>query len=324
MNFKALTCSFRVTLGDLLDKPSEHRGFAFRRFLASVILAAVIVGILFLPLKAANAGTTGSLFHSALLGVIEGLTEFIPVSSTGHLIIGEAFLRRPDATASVFDVFIQTGAILAVVWARRQRVFRLAWGFFTNAQERLMGVKIIIAFLPAALTGVLFHGFIKEVLFSPFVVGASLIIGGIIMLVVERSAPDPRMDDMDSISLKTAFCIGLCQVAALIPGISRAGASIVGAQFLGVERRAATEFSFFLAIPTIIGAAAYDLYKNIDILSMEDLPVFATGTVTAFISALFVVNGLIAFVGKHGFKPFGYYRIAIGLVVFLLLSQGLL
>lgn len=268
--------------------------------------------------------TIGSLFDSVLLGLIEGLTEFIPVSSTGHLIIGEAFLHRSEATAGVFDVFIQIGAILAVIWARRQRVFRLAWGFFTDAEERLTGIKIIVAFLPAAVMGVLLHGFIKEVLFTPGVVGASLIAGGVIMLAIERSAPQPRTDDMDSISLKTALGIGLCQVFALIPGISRAGASIVGAQFLGVERRAATEFSFFLAIPTIIGAAVYDLYKNIGILSMSDIPVFAVGTVAAFISALFMVNGLIAFVGKHGFKPFGYYRIVIGLIIFLLLSQGFL
>lgn len=266
--------------------------------------------------------TAASLFDSAILGVIEGLTEFIPVSSTGHLILGEALLQRSDASASVFDVFIQIGAILAVIWARRERVFSLALGFFTDAQERLMGFKIIAAFLPAAIMGVIFHGFIKEVLFSAVVVGISLIVGGVIMLIIERSAPKPRMENMDSISLKTAFGIGLCQVASLIPGISRAGASIVGAQFLGVERRAATEFSFFLAIPTIIGAAIYDLYQNIGILNLSDLPVFATGTIAAFISALIVVNGLIAFVGKHGFKPFAYYRIIIGCVVLFLVYEG--
>lgn len=174
------------------------------------------------------------------------------------------------------------------------------------------------------MMGVLLHDFIKNVLFSPWVVGISLIVGGIIMLIVEKSSPKSHTDSMDSISMKTAFGIGLCQIASLIPGISRAGASIVGAQFLGVERRASTEFSFFLAIPTILGAAIFDLYKNKDLLTGADIPLFAMGTVTAFISALFVVRGLIDFVGKHGFKPFGYYRIAIGIVVLTLLSMGIL
>lgn len=265
-----------------------------------------------------------SILDGGILGIVEGLTEFIPVSSTGHLIIAEAFLERNAISSSVFDVFIQIGAILAVIWARRQRVSSLALGFFTNAPERLMGIKIITAFLPAAIMGVFLHDFIKEVLFSPWVVGISLIVGGIIMLAIEHAAPEPRAEKMDSISLKTALGIGICQVAALIPGISRAGASIVGAQFLGVERRAATEFSFFLAIPTIIGAAVYDLYKNIGIISADDIPVFAAGTVAAFASALFVVDRLIAFVGQYGFRPFSYYRIAVGLLVLALVYMGIL
>lgn len=259
------------------------------------------------------------LLQAGLLGIIEGITEFIPVSSTGHLIVGEAFLKRADATSSVFDVFIQIGAILAVVWARRQRVFTLATGFFTDAHERSMGLKIIVAFLPAAVAGVLFHSQIKEVLFSPWIVAISLIIGGIVLLIAEQASPAPRYKNMDSMSFKTAFGIGLCQIASLIPGISRAGASIVGAQFLGMERKAAAEFSFFLAIPTIFGAAVYDLYKNIDIISLSDAPVFAVGTLMAFASALMVVNWLIGFVGKHGFKPFGYYRIIAGTVLMILL-----
>lgn len=265
------------------------------------------------------------LLDSALLGVIEGLTEFIPVSSTGHLILGEALLHRPKSEVTgLFDIFIQVGAIVAVIWARRGRVFKLATGFFTDEAERLTCIKILAAFLPCAVAGVLFHKFIMATLFSPCVVGASLIAGGIILLVVERLAPPPRAETMESISLKTAVGIGLCQVAALIPGISRAGASIVGGQFLGVERRAATEFSFFLAIPTILGAAAFDLFKNRAFVSAADLPVFAVGTLTAFLSAILVVNGLIAFVGKYGFRPFGYYRIVAGIVILLMLHQGLL
>lgn len=265
-----------------------------------------------------------SLLDSGFLGIVEGLTEFIPVSSTGHLILAEAFLQRSGAASSVFDVFIQIGAILAVIWIRRERVCRLTFGFFTDQKERLMGLKIIAAFLPAALMGVLLHGFIKDVLFSPWVVGASLIAGGIIMLIVEKSSPKSHTDSMDSISMKTAFGIGLCQIASLIPGISRAGASIVGAQFLGVDRRAATEFSFFLAIPTILGAGVFDLYKNRDLVTGADIPFFAMGTLTAFISALFVVRRLIEFVGKHGFKPFSYYRIVLGSIVLILLYTGIL
>ncbi len=261
---------------------------------------------------------------AAILGIVEGLTEFIPVSSTGHLIVAEAFLKRISENKDVFDVFIQIGAILAVVWARRERVFKLAAGFFTDKDERDMALKIIIAFFPAAIAGVLFHSQIKEILFSPWVVAVSLIVGGIVLLVIERAASRPRFRSIDSIPFKTALGIGLCQVAALIPGVSRAGASIVGAEFLGVERKAAAEFSFFLAIPTICGAAVYDLFKNRHNLDMADLPIFAIGTAAAFISALLVVNSLIAFVGRYGFKPFGYYRIAAGFVLIALLYFNIL
>ena len=175
-----------------------------------------------------------------------------------------------------------------------------------------MGIKILAAFLPAAFAGALLHGFIKTVLFTPYVVAVSLIVGGIVMLLVERSSPKPVAEKMDEISMKTAFGIGLCQLLALIPGVSRAGASIVGAQYLGVERKAATEFSFFLAIPTIIGASVFDLYKNIDQLHRADLPVFLVGTLFAFLSALVVVKGLIAYVGRYGFTPFAYYGLFLG------------
>lgn len=261
------------------------------------------------------------LIHSFILGIVEGLTEFIPVSSTGHLILASSLLRADGVAVDVFNVFIQIGAIFAVIWARRERVSNLAIGFFNNAAERSMGLKIIAAFLPAAIAGVLFHEYIKAVLFSPWVVSVSLIVGGIIMLIVERMAPAPHTNRMDDMSFKTAIGIGLCQITSLIPGISRAGASLVGAQFLGVERRAATEFSFFLAIPTILGAAAYDLWANFDVLVWDDVPVFALGTITAFVSALIVVKFLIDFVGKFGFAPFAYYRMVAG-AVFLALLYG--
>lgn len=255
------------------------------------------------------------LITTLILGVIEGLTEFIPVSSTGHLILGAALLPTKLPNSDVFVIFIQLGAILAVIFARLARVWSLAIGFFTNAIERWMGLKILVAFFPAVIAGVLLHDYIKHVLFSPLVVAISLVVGGIIMLFVERTAPAPRAQTMDEISMKTAFHIGLCQLCALIPGISRSGASIVGAQFLGVERRAATEFSFFLAIPTLTGAALYDLYKNLDLLTPLDAPVFAAGSVAAFLSALVVVKTLIRFVGHYGFAPFAYYRIVVGLLV---------
>lgn len=261
---------------------------------------------------------------AAILGIIEGVTEFIPVSSTGHLIVAEALLDRVSANKDVFDIFIQVGAILAVVWARRQRLLRLAGGFFTDTSERNMALKIVLAFLPAAIAGVLFHSQIKEVLFSPWVVAFSLILGGVVLILIERAASKPKFQNIDSIPFKTAIGIGLCQCVALIPGISRAGASIVGAEFLGVERKAAAEFSFFLAIPTIFGAATYDLFKNRESLTMEDAPIFAVGTIAAFIAASIVVNALIAFVGKYGFKPFGYYRIIAGIILIALLSFNLL
>ena len=261
--------------------------------------------------------------NSIILGIVEGLTEFIPVSSTGHLILAGAFLNSHNS-ANVFEVFIQIGAIFAVVWARRMRILRMVSGLTGDRNEQLLAAKIIIAFFPSAIAGFFLHGFIKSVLFSPWVVAISLVAGGIFMIIAERMAPPVKDTNMEAMSLKTALGVGLCQVASLIPGVSRAGASIVGARLLGVEMRTAAEFSFFLAIPTIFGAAAYDLYKNFDVLSADDIPFLAIGTISAFISALIVVNWMIDFVGKHGFKPFGYYRIIVGLIVMACLYAGVI
>jgi undecaprenyl-diphosphatase len=260
------------------------------------------------------------LFHAAFLGVIEGLTEFIPVSSTGHLIVAEYFLQTGWPNSSVFIVFIQMGSILAVMFHYRRKVFNLALHFFDRKAERDMGFKILLAFLPAAVIGALFHDYIKAVLFSPTVVAVALIIGGVIMLWIERNAPKAVADRMEEISFKTAFKIGVCQLAALIPGVSRAGASIVGAQFLGVERKTATEFSFFLAMPTIIGASVYDLAKNWGAMTTADVPILATGFITAFIAALIIVRTVIGFVGHYGFAPFAYYRIIFGSLLLFGLS----
>lgn len=265
-----------------------------------------------------------ALIDAAILGVVEGVTEFIPVSSTGHLILAGTILGSPFLSSGVFEVFIQAGSILAVMCYYVVRVMGLARGVFVPGRDRDLLMKILIAFFPAALVGVLLHGFIKGVLFSPWVVAVALIVGGFVMLWVERRAPKSYAPTIDHISFKTALQIGLCQLAALIPGVSRAGASIVGAQFFGVSRPAATEFSFFLAIPTILGAATYDLYRNFDVLTPADLPIFTVGFIAAFISALIVIRWLIRYVSKHGFAPFAYYRIVAGAVMLGLLSFGVL
>jgi len=233
---------------------------------------------------------------AALLGIVEGLTEFLPVSSTGHLILADALLGIEGPASKLFDIVIQLGAILAVCWVYRER-------FVTN---------VVIAFLPAAIVGVLAHRLIKEVLFSPWVVAVSLIVGGILILVIERARPPPRVENVDDMRMRTALGIGCCQILAMVPGVSRAGATIMGGLMLGVDRPAATQFSFFLAVPTMLGAAVFDLYKNRAILSLENGTMIAIGFVVAFLCALFVVRTLVGFVSRHGFGVFAWYRIALG------------
>lgn len=261
---------------------------------------------------------------AALLGVVEGLTEFIPVSSTGHLIVTQAALGDRSAVDGVFAVCIQVGSILAVMWVKRAMIMRMIHDFILGGAGRALAIHILIAFFPAVIAGVLFHDFIKGVLFSPFVVGVSLIVGGIIMLAVERRAPPPKTEDVMAFSPLLALKVGLCQLFALIPGVSRSGASIVGAQYLGVSRAAATDFSFYLAIPTLMGAAVYDLYKNRDLVRMDDIGIFLVGGVSAFLCALVVVRTLIGYVQKHGFAPFAYYRIAFGALVLILVFLNIL
>lgn len=261
-----------------------------------------------------------SFLEAFILGIVEGITEFIPISSTGHLILAGWFMGlSADMGHGVFEVFIQIGAILAVVLYYLQRVFSLVRGVFIGGADRALAFKIIIAFFPAAVLGVLLHGFIKGVLFTPIVVAVALIVGGGIMLLVERAAPSARAVHMVDISWKQAFQIGLCQMMALIPGVSRAGASIVGAQFFGVGRLAATEFSFFLAIPTILGAAVFDVYQNRNILNLLDFWAFAVGTGSAFFSAFIVIRFFISYVARRGFAPFAYYRIFAGIVMLALI-----
>jgi undecaprenyl-diphosphatase len=256
---------------------------------------------------------------AGLLGVVEGLTEFLPVSSTGHLILADTLLGIEGPASKLFDIVIQFGAILAVCWVYRERFTEAALGLISDATSQRFVANILIAFLPAVVAGVFLYRLIKEVLFSPWVVAVSLIIGGILILVIERVRPQPQILDVDQMRMRTALGIGCCQILAMIPGVSRAGATIMGAMMLRVDRAAATQFSFFLAVPTMLGAAVYDLYKNRAILSVENATIIAIGFVVAFFCALFVVRTLVGFVSRHGFGVFAWYRIAIGTVALLLL-----
>ena len=258
-------------------------------------------------------------FTAGLLGVVEGLTEFLPVSSTGHLILADTLLGIEGPASKLFDIVIQFGAILAVCWVYRERFIRAAGGLASDPTSQGFVANILIAFLPAVVAGVFLYRLIKEVLFSPWVVAVSLIIGGILILVIERVRPQPQILDVDQMRMRTALGIGCCQILAMIPGVSRAGATIMGAMMLRVDRAAATQFSFFLAVPTMLGAAVYDLYKNRAILSVENATIIAIGFVVAFFCALFVVRTLVGFVSRHGFGVFAWYRIAIGTVALLLL-----
>jgi len=262
-----------------------------------------------------------ALFASAiLLGIVEGLTEFLPISSTGHLILADRLLGLEGPESKLFDIVIQLGAILAVCWVYRERLFGAVIGLASEPPAQRFVANIVIAFLPAAVAGVFLYRIIKEVLFSPWVVAVSLIVGGFLILLIERVRPRPRVHDVESMSLATALGIGCCQILAMIPGVSRAGATIMGALMLRVDRPAATEFSFFLAIPTMLGAAVYDLYKNRAILSVDNGLLIAVGFVVAFLSALFVVRRLVDFVSRHGFGVFAWYRIIVGTIAVIGLS----
>ncbi len=267
------------------------------------------------------AGEFHPLAKAAILGIVEGATEFIPVSSTGHLIIAGDWLDFEGQLASVFEVFIQLGAILAVVWLYRARLLRLAAGVRADPTSRRLVWGLCLAFLPAAVAGFLAHDAIKQYLFNPVSVSAALVAGGLAMLVIERLAPKPRIDRVEHVPPRTAFGIGLAQVLSLVPGVSRSGATIMGGYCLGLSRPAATEFSFFLAIPVMFAATGYDLLKNLDLLTTADVPVFATGFLVSFISALVVVKLFVSFVSRSTFVPFAVYRIVFGLALLLWYRQ---
>lgn len=255
-----------------------------------------------------------TIVQAALLGVLEGLTEFIPVSSTGHILLAGHFLGF-QSTGKAFEVLIQLGAILAILSVYFARLWDMLVKLPRDRATQTFVLGILVAFLPAAIIGAMAHGFIKEVLFeTPMLICIMLILGGIVLLWVDRWAIEPKYTDASQFPLSVYFRIGLFQCLAMIPGTSRSGATIVGALLLGADKRSAAEFSFFLAMPTMAGAFAYDLFKNRDILSAADLPIIATGFVTAFIAAVLVVRGLLDFVSRRGYAPFGWWRLIVGTV----------
>lgn len=254
-----------------------------------------------------------------ILGLIEGLTEFIPVSSTGHLLLLGHFLGF-HSPGNTFQVLIQLGAILAITGVYFGRLWGLLTTLPTDPGSRRFVIGILLAFFPAVLVGVAAHDFIKLVLYeTPALVCSTLIIGGFILLALDRMKLEPRYTDVADYPLKTAFIIGLFQCLALVPGVSRSGATIAGALLLKCDKRSAAEFSFFLAMPTMAGAFAYDLYKNIDKLSTNDLGLIGIGFVAALVSGVFVVKTVLDFITRHGFAPFAYWRIAVGVVGLALL-----
>jgi undecaprenyl-diphosphatase len=263
------------------------------------------------------------LLKAAVMGVVEGLTEFLPISSTGHLILAGSLLGFTDDKSKVFDIAIQTGAIFAVMLVYAQRLRDTVSGLASDARAQRFTLNVAIGFLPAALLGVVFAKAIKENLFNPPVVAASFIVGGLIILWAERrQASTVRVHTVDEMTPWDALKVGLAQCFALVPGTSRSGATIIGAMLLGLSRKAATDFSFFLAIPTLIGAGAYSLYKDRALLSVADVPLFGVGLVVSFFAAWACVRWLLRYIATHDFKPFAWYRIAFGIVVLLTAWSG--
>ena len=275
------------------------------------------------------------LLKAAVMGVVEGLTEFLPISSTGHLILAGALLGFDDDKAKVFDIAIQTGAIVAVIIVYWEKIASTVVALPTQVEARRFAVNVLIGFLPAVVLGLLFGKFIKTHLFTPTVVASTFILGGFVILWAEgwgRRPPvaqglDPlqpehadvqpraRIEAVEDMAPLDALKVGLVQCLAMIPGTSRSGATIIGGMLLGLSRKAATDFSFYLAIPTLIGAGVYSLYKERALLSMDDLPMFAVGLLVSFVSAWVCVRWLLRYIASHSFVPFAWYRIAFGLVV---------
>jgi undecaprenyl-diphosphatase len=272
---------------------------------------------------------------AALMGIVEGLTEFLPISSTGHLILAGSLLDFTGETVKVFEIAIQTGAMLAVIWEYRQRLAATVTGLATEPAARRFALNVLVAFIPAAVLGLLLGKVVKEHLFHPVPVAMAFIVGGLIILWVERrhsgqfgerdleGTRRARVESVDQMSGLDALKVGLVQCLALIPGTSRSGATIIGSMMFGFSRKCATEFSFFLGIPTLMGAGAYSVWKQRDLLQWSDLPMFAVGTVFAFFSAWLCIRWLIRYVSTHDFTVFAWYRIVFGMVVLATAYTGL-
>lgn len=266
---------------------------------------------------------TQSVFDALILGVLEGLTEFIPVSSTGHILLAGHFLGF-ESTGKTFEVVIQLGAVLAILLVYAGRLWEVARAIPTDPNARRFVLSVLVAFIPAVIVGVLAHDVIKNVLFeTPVLIAVMLILGGFVLLWIDKRPYEPEHEDAMRFPVRVALGIGLFQCLAMIPGVSRSGSTIVGGLLLGASKRAAAEFSFFLSMPTMGGAFAYDLYKNRDVLSFDDATIIAIGFVAAFVSALFVVRRLLDFVSRRGYSLFGWWRIIVGSVALVaLLATG--
>lgn len=257
-----------------------------------------------------------NVFEAIVLGLVEGLTEFLPVSSTAHILLLGKIIGF-DSPGKTFEVLIQLGAILAIVGVYFGKIISLLKRAPHDPQARNFIVSVLVAFLPAALMGALLHSYIKLLFHQPLIICIMLVLGGIILIVVDRMPIQASIAELEKITLKKAFLIGCCQVLAMIPGVSRSGATIVGAMLLGAQKRVAAEFSFYLAMPTMAGAFAYDLYKNYKNLNMDDGLFIVVGFVSAFFAGLFVVKRLLDYVSSHGFSIFGWWRIAVGTLGFI-------
>jgi undecaprenyl-diphosphatase len=275
------------------------------------------------------------LIKAAIMGIVEGLTEFLPISSTGHLILAGSLLNFVGEKAKVFEIAVQTGAMFAVVWEYRERLARTVKGIASEPQAQRFALNVLIAFIPAVVLGLAFGKFVKAHLFHPVPVALAFIVGGLIIMWVEarhkrlygdmdmQGARRARIETVDDMRPLDALKVGLLQCLALIPGTSRSGATIIGGVVLGMSRKAAAEFSFYLGIPTLMGAGAYSVLKQRDALDWADLPMFAVGLVFAFVSALLCIRWLIRYVSSHDFKIFAWYRIAFGIVVLATAYMGM-
>ena len=255
------------------------------------------------------------IIQAAIIGIVEGLTEFLPVSSTAHILIAKEMLGFNAVGGTAFEISIQTGAILAVCLLYYKKLTNVAMTLHNNKQSQKFTIAVLVAFLPAVVIGLAVHKYLEAEFFNLRSIAISFILGGIAIILIENYAKNPKIHTVDDISKKTALKIGLIQCIAMIPGTSRSGATIMGAMLAGVDRKAAAEFSFFLAIPTIIGATVLDLYKNWSTINSEALELIAIGGVVSFFTALVVVNSLIGFISRNGFKPFAYYRIVVGVII---------